>query len=412
MSFGAMRREVQQRWVGGVSHLGGRQAGTAREGSEQFRLLAARQRRRKQNGAAAEGGVDLEQTSEQILHIGVGGVHLVDHQHLAGETPKPQRLVPRLQNAEQGLVDGTHSHLGQKSLLATIGEPGRAKLVRTFALAGGPPLCFGKLVEPQVTLSVRQHQRGIGVVAKELAPSRGEAVVHGIGGRHGRQAEIKPFGLPRRHQAMRQREGRFGFAAACDLLDHDKLRAGRKWQASRELLQRCRLISRPQIGKGFFGRKRLLQQTRLLHGALRGRQCDLFEIVPRRVRGLGRRKKLRIRAQPIGQDGEAGKKPGGRPRAILEIEFVHLGRQDEPAWKEKLSQLGKRRVKVGSHGSGKLPQGREPGILDHRRPAVVAHGGREPALGESFAEICRDHRREAAPVQALSERGVTHRIVP
>src|SRR5690554_5033513 len=78
---------------------------------------------------------------------------------------------------------------------------------------------------------------------------KSEALIHGIGGRHGRQREIEPLGMPGRQQSLGEDAGRLGLAGPRDVFEDEQLRPRRDRQRLGLTLQGGRR-DRPTIELG------------------------------------------------------------------------------------------------------------------------------------------------------------------
>ena len=101
----------------------GRCAEAVAPGIDQLLPCFLRERGGEQDGVGANGRLELEQAADQLEHVGVVGVHLIDDEDLAGESEQAQGLVLARQNGEQRLVDRADPEVREQGTLAVIVHP-------------------------------------------------------------------------------------------------------------------------------------------------------------------------------------------------------------------------------------------------------------------------------------------------
>ena len=183
----------------------------------------------------------LEQRFQRALHVGVAGMHLVDHQHLACQTQQTQRLVFALQGTQQGLIHRAHAGRRQQGTFVVVGQP-------AHAAPGGRLVELPRIAFVHTGLDHRRRkdfhqslasmgQREAGLPGKQLVVDLGNSPVHGVGRGHGGQGDEEAFGTATGDQAMRQHHGGFGLAGTRDILQQVDLRAEFQGDGRRPILQ-------------------------------------------------------------------------------------------------------------------------------------------------------------------------------
>ena len=56
--------------------------------------------------------MEVQQCTEQTVHVSIAGVHLIHDENLAAKTEEPHRLVPGGEHGEEGLIDRPHTDMG------------------------------------------------------------------------------------------------------------------------------------------------------------------------------------------------------------------------------------------------------------------------------------------------------------
>ncbi len=258
------------------------------------------------------------------VHVGVVGVHFVDHDDLAGEREVAQCEMPVLETGEQHLVDGADREGGEQALLASaqplVGDqpgvlpprpvPGPLRPVRVH---GRDPAPVGghhaRVLVVERGLRVGEEDRSIPVRGQVVQP-RGETGEHRVGGRAGRQRDVASAGAGPGGEDLGDGERGLRLALAHRRLDHQQPRRGQfTRQPDGLLLDRPRRPPGGQLEAGFEQFLRPLRRVRRIPG---GREVQPLpgglDALRLRTGALLREvgEEIGIAGDPVGHDDDAG----------------------------------------------------------------------------------------------------------
>ncbi len=234
--------------------------------------------------------------------------------------------MARRQDTKQGLVDGSNTHGRQQSPLAVIRQPRRTPSPAVFLrVVGVPGRSLDRIDEGfrKLPIAVGQNQGSTATWLEQLRIQRRNPGVHRIRRGLSRQGEEDPLGKSLTHDPISCQHGRFGLAAARQVLEDQQ-----PWSAG----------SRPRLPGGPLQRAERLtlqmrqQLLRLLHApnglrqdAAGGerlfgqRQGSFSPILRQRNRPDFRREGLLVRSQPVAKDGQPGQKPRATFQRFLPV---------------------------------------------------------------------------------------------
>lgn len=318
-------------------------------------------------------------------------MHLVQNHHLARQAEQPDGAIPGRDRAKQRLVHRADAVARQQGL-PRGGEPGAGlgDVVVGGFLAVGPGMGRAQVnAQSGLQPGVGVGQWVVGFLGQGVAQKPLHPGVNAVAGQLGGQREVEPGMMPRRDQAMRDRQGCLRLAAAHRRFDHVKARRADGLQAER--LQRIRLESSPadpgvaeEIGKGAVRAKRAPSPTEFLERLPRPRPGALRGVVPLQ------REEAFVRSDPIGDGHPAGD----------EQELFVRGWREIRRWAEAADELAEERLAPGLHPCrlGLMPSSGSgwAGALPEKTPMVSAHGdcpapGR--AGGQGVVKEMLAHRR-------------------
>ena len=179
------------------------------------------------------------------LHVGVGGVHLVDDHHLAHQPQVTHQDVSRFQGGQQHLIDRPdddrrqggapskrHPSAGQQAVL-----PAATRFVVVHLHGGLSPTEKREETLVEVVLAVRQVDADLlgAILQNGSQPSHGTGI-HGIGGGLRRKGDHHPLQPAFPHQSLGGGEGQFGLSRSRRGLDDHEVRVAIVGDLDRSLL--------------------------------------------------------------------------------------------------------------------------------------------------------------------------------
>ena len=148
------------------------------------------------------------------------------------------------QHPQQRLIDGADTQFRQQRLLAAVRQPlaavkacGRcvAIAVSGFRLVGLRKQRLAKFFR-QVSCTVCQYQRRVGLNTEQLTVDISEPCIHGVSGCHGWQSEIDAARKTFLHEPVGEQNGRLGFSRTGDIFQNEQLRSVAKRNFHRQFL--------------------------------------------------------------------------------------------------------------------------------------------------------------------------------